>query len=121
MSRRPVPCPDRPPGQTFGRAAVTACALFAALVTLLLAAGGATAATAVSTSPSDPTPVTLAGNQNFDDCISALPQPGCSSRRDTDAMQVAVLVVMTAGVGLIGWRIGRAVRARDRASGPPST
>ena len=93
----------------------------AALVALLVLAGGSRPATALAAgSGTDTTAVALADDEDVSDCISALPKPGCD-RRDTDAMQVAVLLVMTAGVAFIGWRIGRAVRSRDHADTPPSS
>ena len=84
------------------------------------AAGASPAAGLAAGSGTETTPVTLPGGEDVTSCISALPRPGCD-KRDTDAMQVAVLLVMTAGVGFIGWRIGRAVRARDRADTPPTS
>jgi hypothetical protein len=69
----------------------------------------------------DPPIVTLAGDRNLDECISAMPRPGCRTSTDTDAMQIAVFSVLIGALVLIGWRIARATRQRDRAvsAGPP--
>lgn len=78
----------------------------------------ATAATSVP--PPDPaadTPiVTLADDRNLDECVSAMPRPGCRTSNDTDAMQIAVFSVLIGALVLIGWRIARATRQRDRAA-----
>ena len=63
--------------------------------------------------------VTLADDLDLSDCVSALPDPRCRTREDTDAMQLAVLGVLIAGIGLIGWRIARSVRQRDQANRRP--
>jgi hypothetical protein len=95
-------------------------AVFVALTSpAAVGAAAATPAAVVAGSTSDTTPATLESGEDATACISALPKPGCD-QRDTDAMQVAVLLVMTAGLGVIGWRIARAVRARDRTSTPPT-
>jgi hypothetical protein len=69
----------------------------------------------------DPPIVTLVGDRNLDECISAMPRPGCRTSNDTDAMQIAVFSVLIGALVLIGWRIARATRQRDRAAaaGPP--
>jgi hypothetical protein len=90
-----------------------------ALVALVGAPGDSAGAAGAAASATETTQTDV-DSRDTSECISALPRPGCD-RRDTDAMQVAVLLVMTAGVGLIGWRIGRAVRARDRTNTPPTS
>lgn len=87
------------------------------------------AAAAAAASAPEPSPdpaadvpiVTLAGDRNLDECISAMPRPGCRTSTDTDAMQIAVFSVLIGALVLIGWRIARATRQRDRAAsaGPP--
>ncbi len=69
----------------------------------------------------DPPIVTLADDRNLDECISAMPRPGCRTSNETDAMQIAVFSVLIGALVLIGWRIARATRQRDRAAsaGPP--
>jgi hypothetical protein len=69
----------------------------------------------------DPPIVTLADNRILDECVSAMPRPGCRTSNDTDAMQIAVFSVLIGALVLIGWRIARATRQRDRAAsaGPP--
>ena len=88
------------------------------------AAAAATAATSVPPDPLDPaadSPITLVGDRNLDECVSAMPRPGCRTSTDTDAMQIAVFSVLIGALVFIGWRIARATRQRDRAAsaGPP--
>jgi hypothetical protein len=79
----------------------------------------AASATSVPPDPLDPaadSPITLVGDRNLDECISAMPRPGCRTSTDTDAMQIAVFSVLIGALVLIGWRIARATRQRDRAA-----
>ena len=71
--------------------------------------------------PAADSPITLVDDRNLDECISAMPRPGCRTSTDTDAMQIAVFSVLIGALVLIGWRIARATRQRDRAAsaGPP--
>lgn len=97
--------------------------LFAASV-LLVGAGSAGASPSVSPaggqsagtpSESDETVVTLADDLDTSDCVSALPDPRCRTRDSADGMQLALFGVLVGAIALIGWRIGRSVRQRDRA------
>lgn len=73
------------------------------------------ASTPPTTVAGDDTVVTLAEDLDISDCVSALPDPRCRTREDADLMQLAVLGVLLAAIALIGWRIARSVRQRDRA------
>jgi hypothetical protein len=61
-----------------------------------------------------PPPVTdnvfVPENRDLTECITAVPKPGCGSEARSDWHQGLVLGVMVAGLIVIGWRIGRAVR-----------
>ncbi len=70
-------------------------------------------ATAPTTPPTEPQ-ITLAGGKSLTECISANPKPGCTTRRETDGHQVAVLAVLAAGITFVGWRISRGVRRNRR-------
>ena len=59
-------------------------------------------------------PITIAGGRSLTECISANPKPGCTTARDTDGHQLAVLGVMFVAIAFVFWRILRAVRQRDR-------
>jgi len=78
------------------------------------------AAAATSAPPTDPAAdppiVTLADDRNLDECVSAMPRPGCRTSNETDAMQIAVFSVLIGALVLVGWRIARATRQRDRAA-----
>lgn len=91
----------------------------------------AVAAVAMATPTATPPPVTnpntdetvegtFANGLTFDQCVGqAVQLPGCGTA-PTQAgdrggwLQTAVFIVMTGGMLLIAWRIGRAVRQRDR-------
>lgn len=59
--------------------------------------------------------------RSLSECISSNPPPGCG-REPTGPgdrggwQQLALFGVMTSGMGLIFWRVSRAVRRRDAAS-----
>jgi hypothetical protein len=88
----------------------------AVAVVALISFSGATRVDAAS--PPDSTGgesvVTLANGRDVSECVSALPKPDCTTSRRADAMQITVLLVMAAGMGVIGWRIAHAIRQRDR-------
>ena len=88
-----------------------------ALTFVVLAPLAAGAAPPPTAPPVTEPPVTLANGKSLTECISANPPPGCSTRRETDGHQVAVLAVLAGGVAFIGWRVARGVRQRDRAAG----
>ncbi len=96
------------------------------VLVLGLAGGPLPSMAAAATVPPDPAEdspiVTLADGRNLDECISAMPKPDCRTSTDTDAMQIAVFSLLIGALVLIGWRIVRATRQRDRAAasaGPP--
>ncbi len=70
-----------------------------------------------SVPPTDP-PITLAEGKSLTECISSVPKPGCTTRREADGHQLAVLGVLFAGVVFIAWRVIRGVRRRPEARVP---
>jgi hypothetical protein len=54
-------------------------------------------------------------NANIGDCISALPGPDCGTKAQSGYHQYLIFVALILGLGFIGWRVGRSVRARERA------
>jgi hypothetical protein len=101
--------------------ALGALLLLAALVTLLGAPAGVAAAAVPNppvTSVEVVTPITdndFIPDRDLDDCVSALPQPGCGSDSRSGWRQYLVLAVLAAGLSFIGWRIVRSSR-RARAA-----
>ena len=112
-------------------------ALAAALVTLVgLPAGSTIAATpdaAISATAvqavSAPPPTDPGGtadnpfvpeDKDLTECVSAVPKPGCGSEARGGWRQGLVFAVLVVGLGLIGWRITRAVRRnRQLVESPP--
>lgn len=56
---------------------------------------------------------------NIGDCVSSLPRPGCGNEIRGDAHSMLTFGALVAGLGFIGWRIGRGVRRRG-TPGPTS-
>lgn len=76
---------------------------------------------AVATAPPSAPPVTndlLPENNDVTNCIGTVERAGCGSRARADGHTYLVFLALTAGLGFIGWRIARGVRARDRAHEP---
>jgi hypothetical protein len=97
-------------------------ALVLVLVLLVPApvAGASSLVGASSAPPSTAPPSTGFVDSTLDlsRCLSALPPPECDTEHKGDWHIYAVMGVLVAGLGFIGWRIGRAIRARDRALDP---
>jgi hypothetical protein len=72
-----------------------------------------------STVPTDPAPPAtndlLPENNDVDNCVGTLESANCGSRARADGHTYLVFAALVGGLGFIGWRIGRSVRARDRA------
>ncbi len=97
----------RPPKAIAARIAIA--------VVVVSSVGGGVAAEA-STEPAPP-PATdnefIPEGRDLDECISALPKPGCGSGARSDWHQQLVLGAMAAGLVFVGWRIVRGVRRRE--------
>ena len=74
------------------------------------------------TAASEPPPPPVTDNEfipedrDLGECITAVPKPGCGSEARSDWHQGLVLGVMVAGLVIIGWRIVRGVRRRERST-----
>jgi hypothetical protein len=72
-----------------------------------------------TTPPSTDTPAAsndlLPENNDVTNCIGTVEQAGCGSKARADGHTYLVFLALTAGLVFIGWRIGRGVRARDKA------
>jgi hypothetical protein len=55
---------------------------------------------------------------NLNDCVGTAEPANCGSRARADGHTYLVFLALAAGLGFIGWRISRGVRARDRATKP---
>ena len=60
-------------------------------------------------------PITILGGRSVSDCVSSNPKPGCTTARNTDGHQLAVLGVMFTAIIFISWRVTRSIRRRDRS------
>ncbi len=94
------------------RAATAAAALAAAFALAAPLPAGA-----ASPAPAPPAaPVTTMSAQELDDCVGFLERPGCGAD-GTDRGQLLTLAALVGGTAFVGWRISRAVRTRDAATG----
>ena len=57
----------------------------------------------------------LPENNDVDNCVGTLESANCGSRARADGHTYLVFLALAAGLGFIGWRIARGVRARDEA------
>jgi hypothetical protein len=76
---------------------------------------------AVATTPPIAPPVTndlLPENNSLDNCVGTAERANCGSRNRADGHTYLVFLALAAGLGFIGWRIARGVRARDNAHEP---
>lgn len=77
--------------------------------------------TTVATDPAPPVSNDLLPQNNeIDNCVGTLESANCGSRARADGHTYLVFIALAAGLGFIGWRIGRGVRARDRGADSPS-
>lgn len=79
-----------------------------------------TAAAATTTAPAGDGD-TLANNdfipegQNLSDCVGTIQRPDCGSKSKGGWRMSLVFAVLISGLGFIGWRVARQIRARDAA------
>jgi len=78
-----------------------------------------------TTVPATEPVVTLAGDRDITQCVSAVERPGCDSG-NKGGILYAVMGALVAGLVFIGWRIGRSIRQREKAmdqavDGPPAS
>jgi hypothetical protein len=88
----------------------------------MVTAAQATVPPPTESSSSGPTATNdlLPENNNVDDCVGTVERANCGSRTRADGHTYLVFLALALGLGFIGWRIARGVRARDAAhtSGP---
>ena len=98
--------------------------LLGVLAVLLGAPAGVVfAAPAAASTPAPPDTVVTAITDNeliperdLDDCVSALPQPGCGSEARSGWRQWAIFGLLAVALSFIAWRIVRSIR-RARPTG----
>ena len=84
--------------------------------------GATTPPTTVASEPGVPsTNDLLPENNEIDNCVGTLESANCGSRGRADGHTYLVFLALAAGLGFIGWRIARGVRARDTATSDPGT
>ena len=87
------------------------------LLATVLLVPAAVASAPPDTAPPASTPF-VSGSLDLGRCLSALPPPECDTERKGDWHVYLVMGVLIAGLAFIGWRVGRAIRARDRELDP---
>lgn len=98
-----------------------AVAVFGGTATLTAHAGDTPqlAAPAGAEAPIDTSTVTTEGNvyvpgdENVSSCVGTLERPDCGSKSKGGWRMYLTFAVLMAGMGFIGWRIARGIRARD--------
>jgi hypothetical protein len=88
------------------------------LAIALIAAGPALHASA-TTPPTTPPVVTndlLPENNDVNNCVGTVEQANCGSKARADGHTYLVFLALALGMGFIGWRIARGVKARDQAN-----
>ena len=101
------------------RISVAAVALTFALLSAIPSAhvAATTPPTTIATDPAPPATNDLLPEKNdVDNCVGTLESANCGSKARADGHTYLVFVALVGGLGFIGWRIGRGVRARDRAT-----
>jgi hypothetical protein len=102
---------------------------FAAVVVAVTAIASATAPSvgAATTAPpttivSNPAPIAtndlLPQNNNLGNCVGLAESANCGSKARADGHTYLVFLALAAGLTFIGWRVGRGIRARDKALEP---
>jgi len=80
------------------------------------------AATTPPTTPPNGGPVAtndlLPENNDVTNCIGTAEPANCGSKARADGHTYLVFLALIVGLGFIGWRIARGVRARDEAHKP---
>ena len=99
--------------------------LLLGVLAVLLGAPTGVAMAAPGNAPSPPdtivdvvTPITdndFIPDRDLDDCVSALPQPGCGSQARSGWRQLVIFGLLVVALSFIAWRIVRAAR-RARAT-----
>ncbi len=102
-----------------GVLAVVALATLAVTVPSVQVVATAPPTSTPSGTPSGSGPVAtndlLPQNNDVDNCVGTLESANCGSRARADGHTYLVFLALAVGMGFIGWRIARGIRARDTA------
>jgi hypothetical protein len=97
----------------------------AALAMAMTAAAPAASVVATVPPPTtvpNPAPIAtndlLPQNNNLGNCVGLAESANCGSKARADGHTYLVFLALAAGLTFIGWRVGRGVRARDKALEP---
>jgi hypothetical protein len=60
----------------------------------------------------------LPENNDVSNCVGTVESANCGSKARADGHTYLVFLALTLGLGFIGWRIARGVKARDRLHRP---
>ena len=94
---------------------------------MAIASAAAPSVSAAATAPpttvvSTPAPIAtndlLPQNNNLGNCVGLAESANCGSKARADGHTYLVFLALAAGLTFIGWRVGRGVRARDKALEP---
>jgi hypothetical protein len=94
--------------------------VIAAIAVVFPSSAGVAASTPPTTPNGDPvvTNDLLPENNDVTNCIGTAEPANCGSKARADGHTYLVFLALIAGMGFIGWRIARGVRARDNANKP---
>ncbi|MGZ4766663.1 MAG: hypothetical protein ACXVH5_10190, partial [Ilumatobacteraceae bacterium] len=95
--------------------AVAAVAIASAAGPSVSAAATAPPTTIVSNAGPIATNDLLPDNNNLGNCVGLAESANCGSKARADGHTYLVVLALAAGLTFIGWRVGRGIRARDRA------
>jgi len=94
---------------------------------MAIASAAAPSVSAAATAPpttvvSNPAPIAtndlLPQNNNLGNCVGLAESANCGSKARADGHTYLVFLALAGGLTFIGWRVGRGVRARDKALEP---
>lgn len=118
MGDRRVGCDDGPVRSRWFGAALAA----VAITTMTLPATHVAATAPPTTIVGDSAPVAsndlLPDDNNLNDCVGTAEPANCGSKARADGHTYLVFLALALGLGFIGWRISRGVKARDQVSKP---
>ena len=105
------------------------CVAVAAVALVAMAAASAVGPMATAAATAPPTTIVssvgpiatndlLPENNNLGNCVGLAESANCGSKARADGHTYLVFLALAAGLTFIGWRVGRGIRARDRALEP---
>ena len=113
-------CDDGPVRSRWFGAALAAVAMVLATMTLPATHVAATAPPTTVVDANAPTASNdlLPDDNNLNDCVGTAEPANCGSKARADGHTYLVFLALALGMGFIGWRISRGVKARDQVRKP---